>query len=63
VLGYIAATTMPPFGVIIALFVFVRGGRSYSKHLWWTIALAVVASVIWTLILLSGALKVTSSDY
>ena len=63
VLAYIAAATMPPIGVILALVVLARAGRSYSKHVVWIIVVSIVAAAIWAAILASGALNVTSNDY
>ena len=56
-LGYITAIAIPPIGLILGL-VLVSGHRKPgSRHGPWIIGLTIVASVVWVLVLTSGALR------
>lgn len=62
VLAYIAAVAMPPIGLLLAIPVALRRDQARSKHWVAIVALCVVAGVMWTLIISSGALTATSAD-
>ena len=62
VLAYIAAVAMPPIGLVLALAIAMRREPGSSKHWMAIVALCVVAGVMWTLIISSGALTATSAD-
>ena len=63
VLGYILAVAGPPLGLILGAWIALRYPRSYRNHGVAIVALTVVAAVIWTAIIFTGALNTTSSDY
>jgi hypothetical protein len=62
VLGYITAFAMPPIGFVLGIVVAARPSKSNSKHGLWIILISIISAVLWTLILLSGVLSVTSTD-
>jgi hypothetical protein len=62
VLGYITAFAMPPIGLVLGIVVATRPKKANSKHGLWIIVISIVSGVLWTLILLSGVLSVTSTD-
>jgi hypothetical protein len=61
-LGYITAVGMPFVGFILGISILIRLPKPNSKHGAWIIAISVVASVVWVLIIASGALKLTTND-
>ena len=63
VLAYITAVSMPPIGFILAIVLAIRSPKTNSKHAAWIIAVCVVASIVWLLIITSGALNSASTDY
>lgn len=54
---------MPPVGFALGMFVAVRYSRGTSRHGIWIIALSIIASLIWILIITSGALTATNDSY
>ena len=63
VLGYITAVAMPPIGAVLGIVIAVRVRKRLSRHGVWIIALSVIASVLWVLVLTSGALSVSETNY
>jgi hypothetical protein len=62
-LGYITAAAMPPVGLAIGITLTFRRSLPGSRHGPWIIAISIVASVIWALIIDSGALSSTNQSY
>jgi hypothetical protein len=63
-LAYITAVAMPPIGFCLGIVIIFRFGRLRSKHGLWIVVISIVASIIWFLILTSGALNsTTTTDY
>ncbi len=62
VLGYITAFAMPLIGFILGIVVVMNPAKASSKHGPRIIAISIVASIVWILILSSGALTATSTD-
>jgi hypothetical protein len=62
VLSYIVAVAMPPVGAVLALVIGARRGDPRAKHWLGILAVCLVAGVMWTLIISSGALTATSAD-
>ena len=62
-LAYISAIAIPPVGLILGLVLAIGRRKSGSRHAPWIIALGIVASVVWVLVLTSGALRAASTDY
>ncbi|HTP21583.1 MAG TPA: hypothetical protein VMJ65_18400 [Solirubrobacteraceae bacterium] len=62
VLGYITAFALPLLGLFLGIVVVTRPGKATARHGRWIIAISVVASVIWALVFLSGALTSPSND-
>lgn len=60
VLGYILAVAMPPigFGLGVGL-----GVRTKSRHWLWIVLLSLTASVVWAVIIGTGALSSTNQGY
>jgi hypothetical protein len=63
VLGYIIAVSMPPIGFILGIVVAIRSTKMNSKHGVWIIVVSIIASLVWLLIITSGALNTASTDY
>jgi hypothetical protein len=63
VLAYIMAVAVPPLGLILGAWIALRYPRSYRNHGVAVIGLAVVAAIIWTVIIASGAFNTTTTDY
>ncbi len=62
VLGYIMAFAIPPIGLIFGVVLTIRNSGVERKHLVGIIALSIVATVVWLLILSSGVVNTTGSD-
>lgn len=62
-LGYIVAIAIPPFGLILGVVLAIGRGKPSAKHAPWIVALSIVASVVWVLLLTSNALRTASTDY
>lgn len=60
-LAYITAVAMPPIGFGLGVVIAVRFRELRSKHGMWIIVLSIVSSVIWVLIITSGALNTTDT--
>jgi hypothetical protein len=63
VLAYITAVSMPPFGLLMGIGFAVRSNRVGAKHAPWIIAVSLIASVAWALIIAGGALSTTNTDF
>ena len=61
VLAYIMAISVPPIGFGLAIVIGVRFKNLRSKHGACIIVISIVASVIWILVLTSGALNTTTT--
>ncbi len=61
VLGYILAVMIPPLGVLFGLGASIRPGPVNRRHATIILAVALVACVVWVLVLRSGAVS-NSSD-
>jgi hypothetical protein len=57
------AVSMPPIGFILGIVVAVRFTKMNSRHAAWIIVVSIIASLVWTLIILSGALNTPSTDF
>jgi hypothetical protein len=63
VLGYILAASMPPLGLIIGIGIAFRTTKINARHGLWIIGVSIVASVVWAVIIASGALSTPSADF
>jgi hypothetical protein len=63
VLGYILAASMPPIGFILGIGIALRTTKLNARHGRWIIAVSIVASGVWAVIILSGALNTPSTDF
>ena len=63
VLGYILAAAMPPLGLILGIGVAVRTTKVNARQGLWIIVVSIVASGVWAVIILSGALSTPSTDF
>ena len=63
VLAYILAISIPPLGFVLGIVVILRSSMASSKHGALIIVVSVVATVVWILILTSGALNTTDTGY
>ncbi len=62
VLGYITAICLPLIGLVLGFGVAFRLAKPYSKHGPWIIVVSLIASVVWVLVLASGALTSTTNE-
>ncbi len=62
VLGYITAFALPLLGLFLGIVVATRPAKATARHGRWIIAVSIIASVIWTLVFVSGALTSTTND-
>lgn len=62
VLGYITAFAMPLLGLLLGVVCVTRPSKATARHGRWIIVVSLVASVIWALVFLSGALTSTTND-
>ncbi len=62
-LAYILAISIPPLGLILGVALSLRFGRQYSKHGIGIIGLSIIASIVWTVILTSGAFNTPTTSY
>ncbi len=62
-LSYILAIAMPPLGLALGIAIWLRLGRSRSRHGVWIIVASVLAGLVWVLIISSGALTATDNSY
>jgi hypothetical protein len=62
-LAYVLAVSVPPFGLILGIALVLRSGRRYSMHGLGVIALSVMASIVWIVIVTSGALNTPTTGY
>lgn len=60
-LAYIMAVSMPPIGFALGIVIALRFGKPRSKHGAWIIVISILASIIWILIITSGALNTTDT--
>jgi uncharacterized membrane protein YqaE (UPF0057 family) len=60
VLAYILAVAFPPIGFFMGVGL---GARAKSKHWVWIVLVSIAASVIWAVIIKSGALSTTNDSY
>jgi hypothetical protein len=63
VLAYILAVSVPPLGLILGIVLVCRPAWGHSKHGLGVIALTVIASIVWIVIVTSGALNTTTTGY
>jgi hypothetical protein len=63
VVSYILAVAMPPLGLVLGVVVSVRGRRAKSRHGLLIILVSVVAAGAWVVVISSGALTATNSDF
>jgi len=63
VLAYIVAIAMPPAGLLLAIVVARLTAGTGSRHALWIVAVSLVASLAWILIISGGALNTTNTDY
>lgn len=58
------AVSMPPIGLGLGIVILtVRPSTMRSRHGAWIIVISILASIIWILIITSGALNTTTTDY
>jgi hypothetical protein len=62
VLGYITAFALPLLGLFLGIVCVTRPNKATARHGRWIIAISLIASVIWALVFLSGALTSTNND-
>jgi 4-amino-4-deoxy-L-arabinose transferase-like glycosyltransferase len=63
VVSYILAVAMPPIGFVLGLVVVSRGARAKSRHGVWIILVSIAAAGVWAVIIASGALNTTNSNF
>jgi 4-amino-4-deoxy-L-arabinose transferase-like glycosyltransferase len=63
VVSYILAVAMPPLGLVMGVVVWVRGRRARSRHGLLIVLVALLAAGAWAVVIASGALTTTSSDF
>jgi hypothetical protein len=62
-LAYILAISIPPLGLILGITLSLRSGRQYAKHGMGIIGLSIIASIVWVVLLTSGALTTPTTGY
>jgi hypothetical protein len=62
VLGYITAFAMPLLGLVVGIVVITRPNKATARHGRWIIGISIIASVIWALVLASGAFTSPTND-
>jgi hypothetical protein len=62
VLGYITAFALPLLGLLIGIVCVTRPNKATARHGRWIIGISLIASVIWALVFVSGALTSTTND-
>jgi hypothetical protein len=60
VLSYIVAAAMPPIGLFLGIVVSIRLTGASRRHGLWIILVSLIASLVWILLISSGALNTTS---
>ena len=60
-LAYILAISIPPLGFILGLVLIFKSGRQASAHGVVVIVLSIIASAVWVVVVVSGALNAASS--
>jgi hypothetical protein len=60
-LGYITSVALPLIGLVLGIVIAVRPPRKTRRHGAWIIALSIVASVVWVLVLTSGIMNTQST--
>jgi len=63
VVGYILAVAMPPLGFVLGIVVAVRGARAKSRHGMLIIAVSLLATIVWAVVLASGALTTPNQNF
>ncbi|HEY1592606.1 MAG TPA: hypothetical protein VGF81_12490 [Solirubrobacteraceae bacterium] len=63
VVSYILAVAMPPLGLVMGVVVWARGRRAHSRHGLLIILVSVLAAGAWAVVIASGALTMTNSDF
>jgi hypothetical protein len=61
--AYIMAASMPPIGFGMGVVIAARFTKPRSKHGAWIVAISIVASVIWIVIITSGAFNTPNPDF
>jgi hypothetical protein len=62
VVGYITAVAMPPIGLVLGIVLTLRA-RVKSRHGPWIVLASVIGTLIWALLISSGALTATNQGY
>ena len=62
-LSYILAVAIPPLGFVLGVVVLLRGRRTKSKHGALIIAVSLMATAVWAVIIASGALTATDNNF
>jgi hypothetical protein len=62
VLAYILAFAVPLAGLGLGIVLLTRPATAKSKHCVWIIAISIIASIAWVVIIGSGALKLSTND-
>ena len=62
-LAYITAVAMPPIGFGLGVVIALRFSSLRARHAASIIALSILASIVWILILTSGALDAQTTGY
>jgi hypothetical protein len=62
-LGYILAASMPPAGFVLGIVLAIPSMKVRSRHGVWIIATSIVASLVWIVIISSGALNTPNTDF
>jgi hypothetical protein len=63
VLAYILAISIPPAGLILGIALSLRFRSYYSKHGVGVIVLSIIASIVWIVVITSGALTTPTTGY
>jgi hypothetical protein len=62
VLGYITAVAIPLAGLVLGIVVATRLGKTHPKHGARIIAISIVATIAWVVILTSNVINTTNPD-
>jgi hypothetical protein len=60
--SYITAFALPLLGLFVGIVCVTRPNKATARHGRWIIGISLIASVIWALVFVSGALTSTSND-
>ena len=62
-LAYVLAISVPPLGLIFGIALIIRSGRQSSWHGLGVLALSIITSIVWVVVLTSGTLNTSTPGY